>query len=100
MGDTDQQRSNIPNLWVLENYMLLCYSYTYRNWLDHNKVPIVMGNVRCNGDDKNILDCTFSRKTEDCFHRKDTWLKCKGKHQAENWLLSKIGLLVSRMIKT
>ena len=51
----------------------------YRSWFDENEVPIVMDNVKCDEDDKNILDCSASFIRHNCNQEQNIWLQCKGK---------------------
>ena len=51
----------------------------YRNWLDDNDVPVVMGDVQCNQYDKNISSCRARLMLHNCGHGVDIWLQCKGK---------------------
>ena len=46
-----------------------------RSWLDGNAVPIVMNDVKCGEDDKNIMDCSYTQ----CHHGSNVALQCKGK---------------------
>ena len=49
-----------------------------RSWLQEHEVPIVMTDVMCFEDDKNISDCSASFISHDCDHSEDIWLQCKG----------------------
>ena len=53
-----------------------------RSWLDGNAVPIVMNDVKCGEDDKNIMDCSYTLIMPiswRCHHGNDVALQCKGK---------------------
>ena len=51
----------------------------HRTWLDENSVPVVMDNVRCAEDVKDISECRFISMSHNCNHSEDIWLQCKGK---------------------
>ena len=50
----------------------------YRTWLDDNSVPVLMDNVRCGEDVKDISECRFISMSQNCDHREDIWIQCKG----------------------
>ena len=51
---------------------------SYRDWLEDNDVSIVMDDIQCNEDDKNISNCRARLMLHNCGHGKDIWLQCKG----------------------
>ena len=51
----------------------------YRTWLNDNSAPVVMDNVRCGEDVKDISECRYVSMSHNCDHSEDIWLQCKGK---------------------
>ena len=41
-------------------------------------MTIVMDDVHCNEDDKNISNCSARLMSHNCGHDEDIWLQCKG----------------------
>ena len=41
-------------------------------------MPIVMDDVQCNEDDKNISNCSARLMSHSCGHGEDIWLQCQG----------------------
>ena len=68
--------------------------------MDDNSVPVVMDNVRCGEDVKDISDCRFVSMSHNCDHSEDIWLQCKGKKArvtVGSQLLNRVKVVVSLM---
>ena len=50
----------------------------HRTWLNDNSVPVVMDNMRCGEDVKDISECRYISMSHNCDHSEDIWLQCKG----------------------
>ena len=59
-------------------FMKISQNLCYRRWLEIINVSVVMNDVRCTEGDVNISDCSASFTSNNCSHRKDVWLQCKG----------------------
>lgn len=45
---------------------------------------IWLDNVKCKGDETNILDCQRNKKKHNCVHTEDVGVICKGKNECIN----------------